>query len=173
MISDRDFKDSTSQKRRKMTARLKEKLWRTGKRAGMVRRPARELPFSLEEFRAWTMQHVGMGMARCHYCPRAIDVLSFEPDHFVPLELGGGIDLDNLVPACEDCNRIKGAMPPHDFVALMNFLDSQISAVGRADIKKRLRVGAMGLRLRHQPAAAPPKIPPQSTKLLTPQEMDF
>ena len=112
MISTRDFNDSTSQKRRKMTSRLKEKTWKSGKRAGMVRRPARELPFTLAEFRAWVWDRVGLRAVPCHYCPRPVDVLSFEPDHYHPLELGGGIGLDNLVVACEDCNRIKGAMPP-------------------------------------------------------------
>jgi 5-methylcytosine-specific restriction endonuclease McrA len=169
MISQRDFNDSTAQKRRKMTSRLKEKTWKTGKRAGVVRRHGRELPFTLEEFRAWVMQRMGMGIARCHYCPRPVDVLSFEPDHYVPLELGGGVGLDNLVVCCEDCNRIKGAMPPHDFEALMAFLDTCVSRVGSADIKKRLRAGAMGLRLRHQATA--PKIPPQSVHVQT--EVEF
>jgi hypothetical protein len=34
---------------------------------------------------------------------------------------------------------------------LMEFLDTNISTVGRADIKKRLRAGAMGVRNRHFP----------------------
>jgi 5-methylcytosine-specific restriction endonuclease McrA len=151
MISREHFNDATSQKRRDMAKRLKEKLWKSGKRAGTVRRRGRELPFTLHDFRRWVMEKVGMGMVRCHYCPRSIDVLSFEPDHYVPLELDGGIGLDNLVPACSDCNRLKGAMPPLDFIALMEFLDTNISTVGRADIKKRLRAGAMGVRNRHFP----------------------
>lgn len=153
-----------------MQSRLKEKTWKTGKRAGAIRRHGRELPFTLDEFRAWAMDRIGMGAARCYYCPRPIDVLSFEPDHFNPLELGGGIGLENLVAACEDCNRIKGAMPPTDFVALMDFLDTQLSKVGSADVKKRLRAGAMGLRLRHQGTA--PKKPPQPVAVIQ-QEVEF
>jgi 5-methylcytosine-specific restriction endonuclease McrA len=151
VISQQHFNEATSQKRRDMAKRLKEKLWKSGKRAGTVRRRGRDLPFTLHEFRKWAMEWIGMGSVRCYYCPRSIDVLSFEPDHYVPLELNGGIGLDNLVPACSDCNRLKGAMPPLDFIALMEFLDLHISTVGRADIKKRLRAGAMGVRNRHFP----------------------
>ncbi len=172
MISIQHFNAATAQKRRSMAARLKEKVWLTGKRAGKVRRPARELPFDLSGFRAWTMKHVGMGMVRCHYCPRPIDVLSFEPDHFHPLELGGGLDLDNLVACCEDCNRLKGAMPPHDFIELMGFLDTRVSATGRADITKRLRAGAMGLRMRFHPGDVKKKSP-QATEIVTNKEFFF
>jgi 5-methylcytosine-specific restriction endonuclease McrA len=170
VISQQNFNESTSQKRRKMTSRLKEKLWLSGRRAGKVRRPARELPFSLDEFRKWAMKHVGMGMVRCHYCPRPIDVLTFEPDHYMPLELGGGLGLDNLVPCCEDCNRLKGAMPPNDFIELMQFLDTRISAIGRADMTKRLRAGAMGIRMRNFPGD---RKPVKFTPVERTKEMDF
>jgi 5-methylcytosine-specific restriction endonuclease McrA len=151
MITLQHFNAATARKRRDMASRLKEKLWQSGRRMGQVRRPARDLPFSLIEFRAWCMKRIGLGMVRCHYCPRPIDVLTFEPDHFMPLELGGGIGLDNLVECCEDCNRLKGAMPPDDFIAFMKFLETQCSHYGRADITKRLRAGAMGIRQRHFP----------------------
>jgi 5-methylcytosine-specific restriction endonuclease McrA len=150
MISERDFNDSTSRKRNDMAKRLKPKKWKSGKRIGRLRKPGRELPFTLAEFRAWCKAKIGFGAVRCHYCPRPIDILHFEPDHFVPLELGGGLGLDNLVPACEVCNRVKGAMPPYDFIALMTFIESNLSAVGRADVVKRLRSGAMGIRLRFE-----------------------
>jgi len=172
MITLQQFNSATSQKRRDMASRLKEKVWKTGLRAGKVRRPKRDLPFSLDQFRAWTMEHVGMGMVRCHYCPRPIDVLSFEPDHYVPLELGGGIGLDNIVACCEDCNRLKGAMPPNDFIELMQFLETRISAIGRADMTKRLRAGAMGLRMRFHPDDVKKK-PPQSAAVERTKELDF
>lgn len=170
MISERDFNDATARKRNKMRARLGEKLWKSGKRAGQVRRHGQQLPFTLAEFRAWVMERIGMGQAPCYYCPRMIDVRNFQPDHYEPLELGGGHGLENLRVACEDCNRIKGAMPPQDFIALMEFLDTRLSQRGRDDVKKRLRSGAMGLRLRHQGVA--PKKPPQPVAV-TQQEVEF
>lgn len=172
MITRQQFNESTSLKRRHMAARLKEKVWKTGKRAGKVRRPKRELPFDLAAFRAWVMERMGLGAIRCFYCPRPIDCLSFEPDHYVPLELDGGIGLNNLVPCCEDCNRLKGAMPPNDFITLMLFLDTHISEAGRADIKKRMRAGAMGIRNRHFPGDQ--KKPPQRVEpVATTREIDF
>jgi 5-methylcytosine-specific restriction endonuclease McrA len=34
-----------------------------------------------------------------------------EVDHVIPRSRGGGDDMDNLVTACKDCNRGKGARP--------------------------------------------------------------
>jgi len=171
MITLKQFNDSTSLKRRHMAERLKEKVWKSGKREGKVRRAKRELPFTLQEFRAWVMERMGLGAKRCFYCPRPIDCLSFEPDHYMPLELGGGVGLDNLVDCCEDCNRLKGAMPPDDFILLMAFMDTNISAAGRNDIKKRLRAGAMGIRQRHFPGE---KKPPQRVEpVAATKELDF
>ncbi len=45
---------------------------------------------------------------RCAYCgqtPRAIHV-----DHIVPVNQGGGDEIENLAPACQSCNGFK-----HDF----------------------------------------------------------
>ena len=151
MISTKDFNDITARKRRDMAKRFAPKYWKSGKRAGMLRDPGREIPFTLREFREWTMNTVGLGSVRCHYCPRPIDVLHFEADHYRPVELGGGLGLDNLVAACEDCNRLKGAMPPADFIALTEFLETRVSHFGRSDVLKRLRSGEMGLRMRFRP----------------------
>lgn len=43
----------------------------------------------------------------CSYCP----ALATEVDHVWPLRLGGSNDASNLVPACRQCNRSKGAKP--------------------------------------------------------------
>jgi len=174
MISKHDFDEITATKRRSMAARLKPKYWKTGKRAGKLRRPGRELPFSLAEFRAWAMEKVGLGTVRCHYCPRPVDVISFEPDHYNPLDLGGSADLDNLVVSCADCNKMKDAMPPHDFIALMKFVEEKLSRVGAANVTKRLRAGAMGIKNRHFPdepkgAVKQLRAPPVPTT----REMDF
>lgn len=42
---------------------------------------------------------------RCRYCGEADG--PFEIDHVVPLSLGGGSGMDNLVWACSQCNRRK------------------------------------------------------------------
>jgi 5-methylcytosine-specific restriction endonuclease McrA len=168
MITLRDFNDATSRKRNDMAKRLKPKYWRSGKRAGKLRRAGQSLPFSLEEFRAWCMKTMGFNTIRCHYCPRAIDILHFEPDHYIPLEGGGSPGLENLVAACEDCNRLKGTMLPADFIKLMRFLENDISFISAGDIQKRLRAGSMGIRLQyHLKMGDGNKKPPQPTHQLT------
>lgn len=171
MITRRQFDEICGTKRRAMKGRLKARYWKSGKRAGTLRTPGRDLPFSLQQFRDWAMKAVGLGAVRCHYCPRAIDILSFEPDHFVPLDLGGGYGLDNLVPSCEDCNRLKDAMPPQDFIDLMVFLEEKLSRPGAANVKKRLRAGSMGIKNRWPSKKAAPGATQEP--IPTTQELDF
>lgn len=176
MISQRDFNDSTMRKRNAMAGRLKARYWKTGRRAGQIRIPARELPFTLEEFRAWAMKTIGLGAVKCFYCPCAIDILHFQPDHYMPLELDGSLSLDNLVAACEQCNRLKGAMPPEDFIKLQYFLEHDISVIGCADAMKRLRAGAMGIRLGyhlHSPAENAAKMPRHAAPIAKNRSLDF
>lgn len=42
---------------------------------------------------------------RCAYCGRTLT--AFQVDHLHPRHLGGGDELENLVPACQLCNRYK------------------------------------------------------------------
>ncbi len=49
---------------------------------------------------------------RCAYCGRTLTAgrkgdTAFQVDHLHPRYLGGGDELDNLVPACQLCNRYK------------------------------------------------------------------
>lgn len=45
--------------------------------------------------------------AFCEYCGGTADTI----DHVKPLALGGGNELENLVPACRSCNSSKGDKP--------------------------------------------------------------
>jgi 5-methylcytosine-specific restriction endonuclease McrA len=36
-------------------------------------------------------------------------------DHKIPISSGGDNKLDNLVPACGDCNHAKGSLHPKQF----------------------------------------------------------
>lgn len=51
----------------------------------------------------------------CRYCGRQSDVVKLEIDHLVPVCQGGTNDEENLLTACEDCNRGKGGktIPQH------------------------------------------------------------
>lgn len=50
---------------------------------------------------------------RCHYCRKKSKSLEF--DHVTPIARGGKHALDNLVMACQSCNRSKSASDPMEF----------------------------------------------------------
>jgi hypothetical protein len=45
----------------------------------------------------------------CAYCNRKPPEVTLEADHVIPVAEGGGDEMENLVTACWDCNRGKGA----------------------------------------------------------------
>lgn len=45
----------------------------------------------------------------CQYCGRKTPDVVLEADHIIPVSEGGTDDIENLVTACFDCNRGKGA----------------------------------------------------------------
>jgi len=47
----------------------------------------------------------------CQYCGRQIPQVVLEIDHIIPISEGGTDDPNNLITACFDCNRGKGAIP--------------------------------------------------------------
>lgn len=48
---------------------------------------------------------------RCAYCGAHPPDVLLEVDHIIPVAKGGENDADNLVTACQRCNRGKGAEP--------------------------------------------------------------
>lgn len=70
--------------------------------------------------REWNSLVVAWGW-RCFYCAKPVNEEA-EPiwdaltkDHLVPLSRGGSDDIGNIVPACFNCNRLKGAMTIDEF----------------------------------------------------------
>lgn len=47
----------------------------------------------------------------CQYCGRVPPAIILEVDHILPVASGGKSSIDNLLTACFDCNRGKGAAP--------------------------------------------------------------
>lgn len=47
----------------------------------------------------------------CRYCgKKSLDGVQLEVDHIIPVASGGTDELSNLITACFDCNRGKGAL---------------------------------------------------------------
>ena len=45
----------------------------------------------------------------CRYCGRSAPEVILEVDHIIPRKYSGSNENDNLITACRDCNRGKGA----------------------------------------------------------------
>lgn len=60
-------------------------------------------------------EQVARQKGRCFYCQAKLSESGMHADHVIPLVLGGSNSIDNLVIACPDCNRKKGAKHPMDF----------------------------------------------------------
>lgn len=98
------------------------------------------LPFALEAFREHVLSVLGGyydGYVKCPYCGGYFSIQQAAVDHAVPLARGGGIELDNLDFPCGPCNRRKGKLKPEEYLALLEFLDTQIP-LGKTDVLERL-----------------------------------
>jgi hypothetical protein len=87
----------------------------------------------------------------CAYCNRKTPDVVLEVDHIIPRAEGGDDELENLVTACWDCNRGKGATlldsraPVLDIETqtdLINEKERQIKAYGEAKREQRERRNA-------------------------------
>ena len=65
--------------------------------------------FAREE---WEARKIQFGN-RCAYCGRKSKRLT--PDHYIPLARGGTNFIDNIIPACQHCNRRKWSSDPSAF----------------------------------------------------------
>jgi 5-methylcytosine-specific restriction endonuclease McrA len=68
--------------------------------------------FTSAEWLLLLARHAG----RCAYCGSAERI---EIDHRIPLARGGSNAIDNLLPACRNCNRRKHLMTEEDFRAFL------------------------------------------------------
>lgn len=78
------------------------------RRAGKLRRRAREVGATGEYTWAEVMRIHLMGDRRCSYCDAHTD--SPDPDHVVPISRGGRNDIGNILPCCRMCNNDKSDM---------------------------------------------------------------
>ena len=138
MISVKQFEERCDRLVRDMRKRLAAKYWKSGKRAGQVRIPGRELPFDRYDMRTWMSKHIGLSAKACPYCRRPIDILSLELDHVTPLARGGDLTLDNLEATCPDCNCEKGALTGPEYRKLRDFWNT-LEPAARTHIRRQMK----------------------------------
>lgn len=136
-----------------LASRLKERKWKSGKKFGEVRVAKRELPFTIEQFRAW-LTVVLEDTPWCTYCREPISITTISPDHAIPMSRNGSLGLDNLRECCDDCNRCKGNLLPGEFKALMDGLKS-FTQDGRRDVIRRLKGAILHFGNKKKPATTP------------------
>lgn len=127
-----------------MQSRLKEKKWKSGVREGKTRIAKRELPFTLEQFRAW-LRVVLEDTPYCEYCHQSININTISPDHAIPVKRGGSLEIKNLRPCDSDCNTLKGSLLPGEFKAFLGLL-AQFPQAAREDICRRMKGGMKHFR---------------------------
>jgi hypothetical protein len=150
-----------------MRSRLKEKVWKSGKRAGQVRVEKREMPFTLEQFRRW-LEVTLEDEPHCVYCGDPINIMTISPDHAVPMSRGGSLALANLRGCCGPDNATKGNLLPGEYKALIAGLKT-FSEAGRNDVLRRLRGAAVHFHHKAKPAATvAPKQPVEGTLAFPP-----
>ena len=64
----------------------------------------------------------GVDLNVCAYCNAPLDDLSRTVDHLYPKSRGGILSNKNKVPACGDCNKLKGNMNVKEFQRALNAL---------------------------------------------------
>lgn len=75
---------------------------------------------------------------RCMYCGvEGNGKYPLTVDHFMPIELGGNDEANNLISCCRACNKRKGSFPPEtfcelegkDYIGLNAYLDGKASSL--------------------------------------------
>ena len=120
------------------------KKWKSGKRAGTIRRPAATMQFTSNQLGKWLWDRVGFNAVPCPYCGVPIDILSLTIDHVVPRSAGGEFSLGNMQIMCPDCNARKGNLTQKGFVDLLTFARSALSGYDQDVLLKRLKEANSG-----------------------------
>lgn len=112
--------DKVSAKNRKRKAYLAEwmRKWRKDNpdksRAVKARRRARENASPTHYTAADVKRQYNAQKGRCYYCGCSVKS-NFHVDHVIPLSRGGSNGPENIVIACQPCNKSKGAKLPHEW----------------------------------------------------------
>lgn len=67
-----------------------------------------------------------LGASNCAYCDVSLSRFGFAVDHVVPLSNGGLHVMENLVIACQPCNRAKGDLSLDEFREWLQVLRYQV-----------------------------------------------
>lgn len=154
MISIDDYKVRTNKLFERNRERWKKRLLKSlPKGVTLQLSPSEILPYTRIDFQRWLWGQIQLGAILCPYCRAAIDVLSMELDHVIPLKRSGGPGLDNLEVICARCNKVKGELTGEEYKLVVAFLEGP-GAHFRQRIEGILINGGVGNMLRNFPRHA-------------------
>lgn len=82
----------------------------------------------------------GVDLSVCAYCSVPIDNFSRTVDHLYPESKGGVRSNSNKVPACSNCNQLKGALDIDEFQKAVEVLIHHESVKHRQEVGKLKRI---------------------------------
>lgn len=53
---------------------------------------------------------------KCYYCRKKIPISRLQPEHKIPLSKGGSNSIDNIVPTCWTCNKLKYTLTDEEYM---------------------------------------------------------
>jgi 5-methylcytosine-specific restriction endonuclease McrA len=169
MLTVEVFQERVKALYRSQQGMVRAKKWKSGKRAGNIRRPAQPIHFNERELGVWLWRKVGLNAITCPHCNAPIDILSLTLDHVIPRDADGETSLDNLEPVCQDCQQRKGPMTGGAYTSLLRFAQSELSPYDQKILLSRLKAAHHGTGRRFfrdktaeskpQPLAPPAKTP--------------
>jgi hypothetical protein len=93
----------------------------------------------------------------CHYCEKPLTIDTATKDHQTPTCRGGSDAIDNIVPACLDCNQRKAWRTEQEFLAVRYSLSTNMRGVGgignpksRPSLDERLNEPGMLKKVIHE-----------------------
>jgi 5-methylcytosine-specific restriction endonuclease McrA len=142
------------------------KKFKSGRRAGMVRKPAAPITFTKDDLMRWLWEKVGLNAIQCRYCNAPIDILSLTLDHIMPRSAGGEFSLENMQCICTDDNARKGNLSHEGYLALLRLARTELSPYDQGILLSRLKAAHHGSPARFFRKPADPKQatpPPQQS----------
>lgn len=174
------FKERARSLYESLRSRTREKKNKNGR----ITRKGYELPFSMEEFRAWLLAtfHSEDAPIQDKYTGEWITLYTCSMDHEIPLRRGGSPGLENLCPLAPANNNCKGKLTPDEFRFFRQCMHDMAARFGNtpvADITSRMeKATALAQQVnrfvaRANTQKAQPSMPPARAAVRLPEVDDY
>lgn len=83
----------------------------------------------------------------CYYCQKPLHINKTTMDHYYPKNLGGTLDVHNVVTCCKRCNSYKKSRVPEDWEAvnvrlfIQGVIDGKIVSIHHSTVEQTRMIG--------------------------------